>query len=166
MEPKLQLLYYLPGELLYTGDFASSFWHSKRESIFENDRWNWQERLRHQFEISNVNFSLTSISSDVKKEDFFFSFLFRQSVYFYLKRRESEKKVLTKKFSPEVSKELRKIFFRSGSIPIMSFHNFWCWSCKFSNVKQKWAFYTLNWWRNPPCQFYLSLLKIGSRVLC
>ena len=45
-------------------------------------------------------------------------------MYFYLKRRESEKKVLTKKFSLEVSKELRKIFFKSGSIPIMSFHNF------------------------------------------
>ena len=122
--------------------------------------------MRHQFEISNVNFCLTSILSDVKKEEFFFRFFFRQSVYFYLKRRESEKKVLTKKFSPEVSKELRKIFFKSGSIPIMSFHNFCCWSCKFSNVKHKWTFYTLNWWRNPPCQFYLSFSKIGSRFLC
>ena len=106
-------------------------------------------------------FCLTS-----KKKNFFFRFFFRQSTYFYLKRRESEKKVLTKKFSPEVSKELRKIFFKSGSIPIMSFHNFCCWSCEFSNVKQKWTFYTLNWWRNPPCQFYLSFSKIGSRVLC
>ena len=106
-------------------------------------------------------FCLTS-----KKKIFFFDFFFRQSVYFYLKRRESEKKVLTKKFSPEVSKELRKIFFKSGSIPIMSFHNFCCWSCKFSNVKQKLTFYTLNWWRNPPCQFYLSFSKIDSHVLC
>ena len=49
---------------------------------------------------------------------------------------------------------------------ILSFHNLCCWSCKLSNVKQKWTFYTSSWWRNPPFQFYLSFSKIGSRFLC
>ena len=146
--------------------FAHTFFHRKRESIFENDRWNWQGRLRHQFEISNVNFCLTSILSDVKKEEFFFSIFFSSKCVFLPETSRKWKKSFDRKFSPEVSKELRKIFFKSGSIPIMSFHNFCCWRCKFSNVKQKWTFYTLNWWRNPPCQFYLSFSKIGSRFLC
>ena len=86
--------------------------------------------------------------------NYFFLNFFRQSVYFHLKRRENEKKNLTKKFPFEFSEKYLEIFFKSESIPIMSFQNFSCWSRKFSHAEQKWTLYTLNWRRKPPCQFY------------
>ena len=118
----IRTTYVVQGDFFYMGHFAHTFFHRKRRSIFENDRLNWQGGLRNQFKTSNVNFRLTFDNLQLRRffvEKFFtksekvlrdfFSFFFRESVYFQLKRRESEKKIHKKKF-PLNLKNTWKIF--------------------------------------------------------
>jgi len=103
-------------------------------------------------------------------EDFFvgkknFQIFFSPKCVFSSETSRKLKKNWPKKFSLKFWKILRNFFYKSDSIPLMNFQNFCCWSGKFSHVRQKWTFYDSNWFRNPPCQFYLSFLKIDSRFL-
>ena len=101
----------------------------------------------------------TSIFSDVNfvwrqnSEIIFFSIFFAKVCIFTWNVEKVKKKNLTKKFPFEFSEKNLDIFFKSESIPIMRFQICCCWSRKFSHAEQKLTLYTLNWRRNPPCEF-------------
>ena len=120
----------------------------------------WQNNQCWQFNLSDIDYFVKqnlhlgrffvekffTKSEKVLRE--FFSTFFRESVYFQLKRRESEKKIHKKKNSPKFEKYLKNLR-----------------SWKFSHVRRKLTFDVLNWFRNPPCQFNLSFSKIDRRFL-